>query len=139
MGNIGGTSTLLESRSGRSVEVSTSAVARIRAVPHALAVTRIFDNLRPLLALAAKAPGAQKYQSEDTKIAQLAEDDEEKSEGLVCSARIAVHVLVDEYQLRNGEGVAGPNKRRNEEDEAGKSGLGAVLEVVSTCLCAQEG
>lgn len=121
MGNIGGTSTLLESRSGRSVEVSTSAVTRIRAVPHALAVTRIFDNFRPMLALTAKAPGAQKYQSEDAKIAQLAEDDEEKSEGLVCSARIAVHVLVDEYQLRNGEGVTGPNKRRNEEDEAGKS------------------
>jgi hypothetical protein len=120
MGNVSWAPSLLKSRSSRPIGVNTIGVSNIRAVPHALAVPSLLDNVGPLVTLAAEAPGTEENKREDTEIAQLAEDDEEESEGLVGGARVVVDVAVDENELRNGEGVADPDNGGDEHDEAGK-------------------
>jgi hypothetical protein len=120
MGNVSWALSLLKSRSSRSIGVNTVGVGNVRAIPHALAVSSLLDNVGPLVTLAAEAPGTEENKCEDTEIAQLAEDDEEESEGLVGSARVVVDVAVDENELCNGEGVTDPDDGGDEHDEAGK-------------------
>ena len=126
MGNVSRTPTRLKRRTSRSINISSIVVSNVssirvgnvRAIPHTLAVPSLLDNIRPLVTLAAEAPGAEQNKSEDTEVAQLAEDDEEEGEGLVGGARVVVCVAVDEDKLRDGEGVADPDDGGDEHDEA---------------------
>jgi hypothetical protein len=88
---------------------------------------------RPVIERFAETHGAEQNQTKDGQVGKFTEDNEQESEGLVGGAGPVVDVIEDHYDLRDTEGVAGPDDRENHEDEGTKNTLGVCDGL--WCVC----
>ena len=84
----------------------------------------VTEGCGPAIEGLAEARSTEEHQAEDSKVRQLAEDDEQERKSLVGGARPVVDVVVEEDDLDDLEGVAEPDDGQNHERKRSEDALG---------------
>lgn len=104
----------------RPVVTSVSGHARRTSLPVGVA-----EGCGPSIESLTEAHSTEEHQSEDGKIRQLAEDDEQERKSLVGGARPSIDVVIEHDDLSNLEGIAKPDDGQDHTSERSEDALGA--------------